>query len=107
MRGFVILLQLAAPAEDRHPVGELERLVDVVRDEDDRLVQFALQAQYFVLQLVTNHRVDGGERLVHQQDGRIGGERACHADALLFTAGELRGVAGGEPGSSPTRSSTS
>ena len=99
-RGFVVLLQRAAP-EHRDLVGELERLVDVVRDEHDRLAQFALQTQYFVLQLVADHRVDGGERLVHQQDRRIGGQRARHADALLLTAGELRRVAGGELGVQP------
>ena len=38
-------------------------------------------------------RVDGGERLVHQQHRRVGGERARDADALLLTAGELRRVA--------------
>ena len=46
-----------------------------------------------VLQLVTDNRVDGGERLVHQQNRRIGGQGPCHADALLFSAGKLRGIA--------------
>ncbi len=31
--------------------------------------------------------------LVHEQDGRVGGERAGHADALLLAAGELVRVA--------------
>jgi hypothetical protein len=60
-----------------------------------------LQTQYFVLQLVTNHRVDGGERLVHQQDGWIGGQGACHSDALLFASGELRGIASSNCGIQP------
>ena len=34
-------------------------------------------------------RVDGGERLVHQHHGRVGGQRAGHADPLALAAGEL------------------
>ncbi len=42
--------------------------------------------------------VDGGERLVHQQHRRIGGEGAGHADALLLPAGELVRVPLGQRG---------
>ena len=35
-------------------------------------------------------RVDRAERLVHQQDGRVGGQRAGDADPLALPAGELR-----------------
>src|SRR3546814_2132711 len=37
--------------------------------------------------------VHGAVRLVHQQDGRVGGQGSGHADALLLTAGERAGVA--------------
>jgi hypothetical protein len=33
------------PPEDRDPVAELDRLVDVVGDEDDRLAHLVVQAQ--------------------------------------------------------------
>ena len=51
---------------------------------------------------VARDRVDGAERLVHQQHGWVGRERARHADALALTAGELRpgsgrGTRGFEP----------
>ena len=49
--------------------------------------------QELVLQMLAHHRVDRAERLVHQQHGRIGGQRAGHADALALAAGELLGVA--------------
>ena len=48
------------------------------------------------LQLFAHDRVDRAERLVHQQDVRVDGEAAGHADALLLAAGELARVALGE-----------
>ena len=48
--GRVVLGEHAALAQDRDPVADLDRLVDVVRDEDDRLAHLALEAQELVLQ---------------------------------------------------------
>jgi hypothetical protein len=64
-----------------------------VSDEDDRLAQARLEAQELVLQALAGDRVDRAERLVHQQQRRVGGQRARDADALLLAAGELRGIA--------------
>lgn len=97
----------AAGAHHRDHGAQFDGLVDVVGDEDDGLAQFVLDAQEFVLQSLADHGVDGGERLVHEQHGRIGGERPGHADALLLTAGELVRVPLGEEASSPTRSISS
>ena len=69
-----------------------DRLVDVVGDEHDRLVELALQPEELALQLGPHDRVDRAERLVHQQDVRVGGEGAGDADALLLTTGQLRRV---------------
>ncbi len=85
--------ELAADAQDGDLVAELDRLVDVVGDEDDGLAELALQAQELVLELLAHDRVDGAERLVHEHDRRVGRERAGDADALLLAAGELRRVA--------------
>ena len=52
-----------------------------------------LQPQELRLQPVADDRVDGAERLVHQQHRRVGGQRPGHADALPLAAGELGGVA--------------
>jgi hypothetical protein len=79
--------------EDRDPVAHLDRLVDVVGDEDDRLAQLRLEAQELVLQPLAVDRVDRAERLVHQHQRRVGRERAGDADPLALAAGELRGVA--------------
>ena len=88
--GRVVLREPAALAEDRDPVADLDRLVDVVRDEDDRLPQLALQAEELVLQARADDRVDRAERLVHQHERRVRGKRAREADALALAAGELR-----------------
>jgi hypothetical protein len=66
-----------------------------VGDEDDGLAQLTLQPQQLLLQALAHHRVDGAERLVHQQHRRVGGERAGHPDALLLAARQLRRVAPG------------
>jgi hypothetical protein len=87
---------VGALLEDDDLVAQQERLVDVVRDEDDGLVEVALQAERLGLQFAADDRVDGAERLVHQQDVGIGGEPAGDADALLLAAGELARVAVGE-----------
>ena len=80
-------------AQDRDPVAHLDRLVDVVGDEQDRLAHLGLEAQELVLELLAVDRVDGPERLVHQHHTGVGGERARHPDALLLAARELRRVA--------------
>ena len=91
--GGVVLRDLRALLEDQDPVAELDRLVDVVGDADDRLAQLALDGEQLVLQPLAGDRVDRAERLVHQDHGRVGGQAAGHADALLLPAGELAGVA--------------
>ena len=50
-----------------------------------------LEAEELVLQPRRVHRVDGAERLVHQQHRRVGAQRPGHADALALPAGQLRG----------------
>ena len=82
----VVLHEHAALAQDRDPVAHLDRLVDVVRDEYHRLLDLLLQAQELVLQARAVDRVDRAERLVHQHQRRVGGQRARHADALALTA---------------------
>ena len=85
----------APSVEHGDAVAEQDRLVDVVGDEHDGLVQLALQLEELLLQLGPHDRVDGAERLVHQQHGRVGGEGAGHADALLLAARQLGRVAVG------------
>ena len=88
----------AALAHDRDPVAHLDRLVDVVGDEEDGLADLGLEAQELVLQALAVDRVDRAEGLVHQHHQGVRGERPRHPDPLLLAAGELRRVAVGEVG---------
>ena len=91
--GRAVLGDLAALLHDRDPVAEQDGLVDVVGDEDDGLAEVALEALELLLERAAADGVDGAERLVHQQHGRVGGERAGDPDALLLAARELARVA--------------
>ncbi len=93
--GRRVLRQDAAVLEHRDAVAQLHRLVDVVGDEDDRLAQPPLEREQLVLQPVARDRVDGAERLVHEQQRRVRGERARDAHALALAAAELRRIAVG------------
>ena len=92
--GRVVLDEHAALAQDRDPVADQDRLVDVVGDEDDRLPHLVLDPQQLLLQPRAGDRIERAERLVHQHHRRVGRERACEADALALAARDLRRVAG-------------
>ncbi len=95
--GRRVLRQVATDLHDGDPVAHLDRLVDVVGDEEDRRAQRAMEPQELVLQAIADDRIDGAERLVHEHDRRLGGHRAGHADALALAAGELRRIAVADP----------
>ena len=82
----------ARPHED-DAIGEAHGLADVVRDEDDRLARGAPDALDLALQDLARLRVERGERLVHQQHGGIGRQRARDGAALAHAARELVRVA--------------
>jgi hypothetical protein len=93
LRGRGVLLHVPALAHDRDPVADPDGLLDVVGDEDDRLPHCRLQAQELRLQPLADDRVDGRERLVHQEHGGVAGEGARHPGPLALPAGELMRVA--------------
>jgi len=79
-----------APAlHDGDAVAQLERLVEIVADEDDGAPEFLLQVDEFVLKVGADQGIERGEGLVHQQDRRVGGEGAGEAHALLHPARQL------------------
>ena len=78
---------------DGDPVAQLDGLVDVVGDHDDRLAQLALQSEEELMQLAANDRIHRRERLIHEHDQRVGRERPCYAHPLLLPAGQLDGIA--------------
>src|SRR5205814_5583719 len=65
----------------------------IVTDEEDGLPDPLLERQQLVLELAADERVERRERLVHEQDVRIGRERPREPDALLHAAGELAAIA--------------
>ncbi len=79
----------AAVLEDRDEVADLDGLVDVVGDEQDRLGQLLLEPQELVLETVADDGVDRPEGLVHEHDRRVHRERPGDADALPLAARQL------------------
>ena len=78
---------------DGDAVGQSHRLGLVVRDIERR--RAGVREHGFELRphLEPQQRIEIGQRLVHQQHGRLDGERARHRDALALPARELRGIA--------------
>ena len=88
----VVLREDAALAQDGDPVPHLDRLVDVMGDEDHCLADLGVQAEELLLQPFTRDRIQCSEGLVHQHDGRIRGHRPGQSDTLLLPARKLSGV---------------
>ena len=77
------------PRQGDHPVGQVDGLVDVVRDEHDRDADLLPHPQDEVLKLEPGLRVHRGEGLVHQQQVRPVGQGAGDRHPLLHAAGQL------------------
>src|SRR5579862_238642 len=84
-----VKLQELSYTHHRHVAAEPKRLVHVVRHEHDCRAEAALNIEQILLRLGADDRIERPERLVHQQHGRLCGERARDADALLLPAREL------------------
>src|SRR5579863_5200579 len=57
-----------AIAQDRDRIGELQRLVDVMRDEERGLRRGLVNAGELAAQRLPRNRVERAEGLIHQQD---------------------------------------
>ena len=79
----------ATVVDDDDLVGDLERLLLVVRDEQGGHVHLVVQAAQPVAQLLADLRVERAERLVEQQHLGLHGERAGQCHALALAAREL------------------
>ena len=87
--GHAVLVQLdAAVLEEHDAVGDA-RGAGVVGDHDDGLAELVDAAAEQVEDLAAGAGVEVAGRLVGEQDGRPGDERAGDGDALLLAAGEL------------------
>ena len=85
-------------AHDQHAVGEEDRLVNVMGDEQDRGLELGPEPQQVLLHHRARLRIERTEGLVHQQDGRLVGERPRDADPLLHATRKLGRIAMGETG---------
>ena len=77
-----------APAQDADPVGDLQHLIELVRDEDDAEALRGHAAQR-LQQAVRLLRREHGGWLVEDEDARAEIEQAQDLDALLLADGEL------------------
>ena len=76
-------------------VGQRHRLFLAVGDMDEGDAEPRLQRLQLLAHLDAQERVERRQRLVEQQDLRIGDQRARQRHALLLAAGELRRQAAG------------
>jgi hypothetical protein len=81
--------RVRAVRHEQDLVGEQDRLVDVVRDHEHRLVRRAHDPHELVLDRAPGERVERAERLVEEQHLRLDRERARDPHALLHPPGEL------------------
>ena len=94
--GRADLLDLALVHDD-DAVGDFQRLLLVVGDEDRGDVDLVMQRAQPFAQLFPHLRIERAEGLVEQQDARLDRERAGQRDALALAAGELARIAVGKP----------
>ena len=79
-------------AHHHHAVRQIHRLGHVVGHVDHGLAGLPPHVREQALHVVAGERVERRERLVHQQHGRIVGERARDGDPLLHPAGQMMRV---------------
>ena len=84
------LLDDPAVLQHQDPVGEHQRLQRVVGDERHGPAKSAQVPAQLAADLQPGARVEGGQRLVEQQQPRVGGQRPGQRDPLGLPAGELR-----------------
>ena len=67
-------------------------------DKDDGFSEALLQVEEFTLQFGASDGIEGAERFVHEEDGRIGRQRARYAHSLALATGKFAGIARGDLG---------
>ena len=92
-----VVLAYLPVVDYRDTVGERERLVLVVGDEQRSRTRLFEHTPDVLAQDRPQARVEGGERLVQQHERRFDGERPGEGYALLLATGELVGIAPFQP----------
>ena len=83
----------AAGVHHDDAVGDLERLLLVVGDEDRRHRQLLVELAEPAAEVAADGGVEGAEGLVEEEHRGLDGERPGEGDALALAAGELGGEA--------------
>ena len=73
----------------RNPVAERHRLDLIVGHVDHRGAEPALDPGYLGAHLHAQFRVEVGQRLVHEERGRVADDRPAHRDPLPLAAGQV------------------
>src|SRR6266480_3709551 len=87
----------AAAVEDHCVVGDAERYLGVLLDEDQRKGVFSDQSIEHFKERLNDERGESFERLVHQQQRGIAHQRAADGEHLLLAAGDLVALVGAPP----------
>ena len=86
MSWLVALLHNQSVAQDDDPVAEPKRLVEIVSDEHDGLLQFRLQVEQHGLHVGSDQRIERRIGLVHEKDRGIVASARAKPDPLLHAA---------------------
>jgi len=86
----------AAALEQDDSGSEEQGFAQIVGNEYDGLAEAAGQGAEFALEFGAGDGIERAEGLVHQKNGRIGGEGASDADALALAARKFAGTAMGK-----------
>jgi hypothetical protein len=84
--------------KEGNALAEKKGFADVVCDEDDGFIEAAGEGSEFALKFGARDGIEGAERLVHQENRRIGSKSAGDADTLALAAGEFARPTGGKFG---------
>src|SRR6187399_2317548 len=79
----------AALSHHADAIGDGARILQVVRDEDEREPPGSAKLDDELPQPHASQGVERSERLVHEQETWLGRERSCDADALALPSGQL------------------
>src|SRR5882724_3251885 len=70
------------------PITQTNRFADVVSDKDNGFAPRFPNALEIAIKLLAGKSIEGGERLIHQEDAWIGREGAGQRDTLFHPAGK-------------------
>jgi hypothetical protein len=79
----------AAGFEQDNTRGEEQGFAQIVGDKDNGFAEAAGEGAEFALELGASDGIERAEGLIHEQDGRIGGEGTSDADTLTLAAGKF------------------